>query len=231
MIAPMITSVLPVISEYHNSGKNILGEAGQGVLLDLDRGGYPYVTSSHPGIAGFNLATGIPPKEVARVIAVTKAYTTRVGEGPLPTELSDEIGEFIRTKGHEVGVTTGRLRRCGWLDVPALRYGVRVGGVDTLALTKIDIFDGLSEIAICVGYEVRGKVYKTLPDANDIEFMYEAKPILKRLKGWDLDISSCRLFSDLPERARDFVKEVEEAVGRSIELVSVGPDRDASIYL
>ena len=231
MIAPMITSVIPVIWEYHSSNKSILGEAGQGVLLDLDRGGYPYVTSSHPGIAGFNLATGIPPKEVARVIAVTKAYTTRVGEGPLPTELNNEVGEMIRSKGHERGVTTGRPRRCGWLDIPALKYGIRVGGVDSLALTKIDIFDGFPEVAICVGYEVGGKIYDTLPDANDIEFMYQAKPILKILRGWDNDTTSSRLFSDLPENARKFVKEVEEAIGRPIELVSVGPDREASIYL
>lgn len=229
IIAPMISEVLPVIWECHNSGKNVLGEAGQGVLLDLDRGGYPYVTSSHPGIAGFNLATGIPPKEVARVIAVTKAYTTRVGEGPLPTELDNEVGEEIRSRGNEYGGTTGRPRRCGWLDIPALRYGARVRGVDSLALTKIDIFDGFPEVKICVGYHVWGRFYDTLPIADN-EFLNDAIPIFKTLPGWNQNTSSCRTFSDLPQRARDFVKEVETYVNLPIELVSVGPDREASIY-
>jgi len=229
VIAPMITDVLPVIWDYHSQKKNILGEAGQGVLLDLDRGGYPFVTSSHPGIAGFNLATGFSPKEVDRVIGVTKAYTTRVGEGPLPTELFDEVGKEIGSRGREVGVTTGRPRRCGWLDIPALRYGIRVGGIDTLALTKIDIFDGFQEVKICIGYDVNGKVYTTLPGANN-EFMNEAKPILKTLPGWDQNTTGCRSFIDLPRNAQNFVLEVQEKAGLPIELVSVGSDREETIY-
>jgi len=229
MIAPMITDVLPVIWNYHSRRKNILGEAGQGMLLDLDLGCYPGVTSSHPGIAGFNLATGIPPKDVARVIGVTKAYTTRVGEGPLPTELCDEIGEKIRKIGHEFGATTGRPRRCGWLDIPALRYGSRVGGIDTLALTKIDIFDTFSEIKICIGYEVDEVKYVTPPEASN-ELLAKAKPILTSLPGWEKDTSSCKTFNDLPKNAQRFVMSVQEWAGKRIELVSVGSDRQASIY-
>lgn len=229
VLAPMVSEVLPVIWDYHDANKNILGEAGQGVLLDIDRGGYPYVTSSHPGIAGFNLATGIPPREVNRVIGVTKAYATRVGEGPLPTELLNEVGDMIRTKGREYGATTGRPRRCGWLDLTALRYGVRVGGIDSLALTKIDIFDEFPEVSICVGYEVDGRRYQTLPTADN-EFIANAKPILITLPGWNKETSSCRSFSDLPINARNFVRRVEEYVGVPIELVSVGPERESSIY-
>src|SRR3989344_2017976 len=203
VIAPMITEVLPVIWEYHDAGKRVLGEAGQGVLLDLDRGGYPYVTSSYPGIAGFNLATGIPPKEVARVIAVTKAYTTRVGEGPLPTELLNEMGDKIREKGDEYGTTTSRPRRCGWLDIPTLRYGVRVGGADSLALTKIDIFDEFSEVKICTGHEIDGVVYKTIPTADN-HSMSRAKPIFETLPGWEKTTTGCRDFKNLPKNARRF---------------------------
>lgn len=229
VIAPMVTEVLPVIWEYHDSGKNVLGEAGQGVLLDLDRGGYPYVTSSHPGIAGFNLATGISPREVDRVIAVTKAYSTRVGEGPLPTELLNEMGDKIREKGDEYGTTTARPRRCGWLDIPTLRYGVRVGGADSLALTKIDIFDEFSEVKICTGHEIDGVVYKTIPTADN-HSMSRAKPIFETLPGWEKTTTGCRDFKDLPKNARRFVQRIQEIAGIPIELVSVGPEREASIY-
>jgi len=227
-IGPMITNVLPTIRHYHDSGMKVLGEAGQGFLLDLDRGGYPYVTSSHPGVQGFSLATGIAPKDVERVIGVTKVYTTRVGEGPLPTELLDEVGQEIRDKGKEYGATTGRPRRCGWLDIPALRYGTQSGGIDALVLTKLDVFDSFDKVAICVGYNVGGREYKLLPDADN-EFMMSAKPILKILPGWNQDTSSCRSFGKLPENAKKFVKEVERLVNIPIQMVSVGPSREETI--
>ena len=230
IIAPMITEVLPVIWEHHDSGKRVLGEAGQGVLLDLDRGGYPYVTSSHPGIAGFNLATGIPPREVDRVIAVTKAYTTRVGEGPLPTEQCNEMGDHIREIGKEFGATTGRPRRVGWLDLPTVKYGLRVGGATSLALTKIDIFDGFPQINICVGHGVGDRVYNRLPMADN-EFMQAVEPVYETLPGWESDTTGVRNFKDLPLNAQKFVETVQKHVGIPIEMVSVGPERDASIYL
>lgn len=230
VIAPLISNVLPVIWEYHDANKRILGEAGQGVLLDLDRGNYPDVTSSHPGIAGFNIATGLSPREVERVIAVTKAYTTRVGEGPLPTELKDNTGNAIREKGHEFGATTGRPRRCGWLDIPAIRYGSRVGGVDSLALTKIDIFDGFPEVMICIGYKVGNREYRMAP-TGDLEFMRSATPIYETLSGWERDTTSAKNFKDLPQNARNYVERVQELMGLPIELVSVGAAREASIYL
>jgi adenylosuccinate synthase len=228
-LAPLISNVLPVIWQHHDSGKRILGEAGQGILLDLDRGSYPDVTSSHPGIAGFNLATGLSPHEVDRVIAVTKAYSTRVGEGPLPTELKNNIGDIIREKGHEYGATTGRPRRCGWLDIPAVKYGCRVGGVDSLALTKIDIFDEFSEIKMCIGYRVGNKEYAIAP-TGDMAFMKSAVPIYETLPGWECETSGVRNFTDLPENAKKYIERVQELVGRPIELVSVGPEREASIY-
>lgn len=230
IITPMIANVLPVIWEHHDSGRKVLGEAGQGVLLDLDRGGYPDVTSSHPGIAGFNLATGIPPSEVDRVIAVTKAYTTRVGNGPLPTEIKDETGNRIRELGNEYGTTTGRPRRCGWLDIPAMRYGLRVGGTTSLALTKLDIFDSFSQVEICVGYKIDTKEYKRAPVA-DVEFMKSVEPIYETLPGWESDTTGVRSFDQLPKNAQKFVERVQEHVGIPIELVSVGPERESSIYL
>ncbi len=230
VIAPLISNVLPVIWEYHDAGKRILGEAGQGVLLDLDRGTYPYVTSSHPGIAGFNIATGLKPQEVERVIAVTKAYTTRVGEGPLPTELKDSIGDTIRERGVEYGATTGRPRRCGWLDLPVVRYGCRVGGADSLALTKIDVFDGFPEVKVCVRYRVGNKEYTIVPTV-DPEFMKNATPIYETLPGWNRETTKARSFTNLPKEARGYVERVQELADLPIELVSVSPEREASIYL
>lgn len=228
-IAPLITYVLPVITKYHDSHKRVLGEAGQGALLDLDRGGYPNVTSSHPGLSGFCLATNISPQEVERVIAVTKAYSTRVGEGPLPTELDDEVGEEIREKGGEYGATTGRSRRCGWLDVPATRYGIRTVSANSLALTKLDIFDDFPEIKICVAYKIGNKYCATAPIDNG-ELMRIAEPIYETLPGWERPTSGCRDYYSLPLKAREFIQRTEELLGKPIELVSVGPNRGETIY-
>ena len=229
IIGEMITDVMPIISDYYHEGKRILGEAGQGVMLDIDRGGYPFVTSSHPGIAGFNLATAIHPRDMARVIGVTKAYATRVGEGPMATELQDKIGDKIREVGHEYGATTGRPRRCGWLDIPILRYGIQAGGIDTLALTKLDIFDDFSEIDICVGYTVDGKKYDILPTADSV-FLEKAKPIYKTISGWKKPTTNVRSFADLPLKAQQYIKKLETLTQVAIELVSVGPEREATMY-
>ncbi len=229
VLAPLIADVMPKIDEYFQKGKRILGEAGQGALLDLDRGTYPYVTSSHPGIVGFSLTTGIPPKAVKKVVAVTKAYTTRVGEGPLPTELLNKDGEKIREVGHEYGTTTGRPRRCGWLDVPALRYGVQVAGADELALTKIDVYDGFAKVKICVGYEINGKRYTTIPSV-DIDFLKNAKAIFEEMPGWQSPTSHIRDIKKMPKEAQAYIKKIEKLVGKPISIVSVGPAREETMY-
>jgi len=229
VLAPLIADVMPAIADYYSSGKRILGEAGQGALLDADRGTYPFVTSSHPGVVGFSLTTGIPAKNIDKVIGVTKAYTTRVGEGPLPTELLDEDGERIRSVGHEFGTTTGRPRRCGWLDVPALQYGAQVAGVDELALTKIDIYDDFDEIKICVAYDIDGKKYENIPSV-DIDFLKNAKPVYEMVKGWKSKTSDIREYKEMPKEAQEYISKIEKHVKKHISIVSVGPAREETMY-
>ena len=229
ILAPMIGSPLPVIWNAQDKGQIILGEGAQGMLLDLDLGSYPYVTSSHPGLAGFSIATGLQQRDIQRVIGVTKAYQTRVGEGPMPTELLDHRGESLRTIGKEYGATTGRPRRCGWLDLPSLRYSIRTGGVNAIALTKIDILDQMTEISICTHYEHNGKHYTILPTA-DASFMAAATPVFKAMPTWDLPTEGIKEFASLPPNAQIYVKEIEKSVGIPIEIISNGPARDAVIY-
>lgn len=229
LLSPMIKNTLEVIWKNFDAGKNILGEAGQGALLDLDLGGYPFVTSSNPGVAGFSISTGISAKHVNKVIGVLKAYTTRVGGGPMPTELHDEIGEHFVKEGREFGVTTGRRRRCGWIDIPAMKYGARVAGVDRIAMTKLDILDKLKEVKICVGYTVNGKKYKDIT-TFDPEFISRAKPILEKMKGWQEDTSKIRDIKKLPKNAKKYIERVEALLGLPINIVSVGPDREETMY-
>lgn len=228
ILAPMIANVLPIIWKYQDQGKNILGEGAQGALLDLELGGYPYVTSSHPGVAGFSLSTGIQHKDVSKVVGVTKAYTTRVGEGPMPTELFDETGQYIQKQGGEFGATTGRPRRCGWLDIPAVKYGIRITGVNSIALMKLDVLDELKEVEICVGYTVNNKQYKDLPTA-DPKFMSNAKPNNITLTGWQENTSGVKTFKDLPRNAQKYILTVQKLLGIPAEIISVGPERDATI--
>ena len=227
IISPMITNVLPIIHQYVSHRKAILGEGAQGALLDLDLGTYPFVTSSNPGLAGFLKTTAISHRRIDKVIGVTKAYTTRVGEGPLPTELDNEIGEFLRIKGNEFGATTGRPRRCGWLDLPAIKYGAMVGQVDALTITKLDVLDELSEVKVCIGYQIGSKQYSVLPDP---EALVDAKPIYRLFRGWEENTSDVRIYDDLPTRAQNFIEEIEEWVKLPVEMVSVGPEREATIY-
>ncbi|MEN8173658.1 MAG: adenylosuccinate synthase, partial [Chloroflexota bacterium] len=216
VLAPMIKNPLPVIWKAQDKGLKILGEGAQGMLLDLDLGTYPYVTSSHPGLAGFSIATGIHQREMQRVIGVTKAYQTRVGEGPMPTELLGDEGERLRTVGKEFGATTGRPRRCGWLDLPAMRYGIRAGGVNTVALTKLDILDQIPEIKICTHYEHHGKTYPVLPTA-DAAFMAEAQPVFKSMPSWETPTKGVKEFAALPPNAQHFVEEIEKITATPIE--------------
>jgi len=229
ILAPMIGNPLPIIWEAQEKGANILGEGAQGILLDIDLGTYPFVTSSHPGLTGFSIATGLQQNDIQRVIGVTKAYQTRVGEGPMPTELLGEVGEKLRELGNEYGATTGRPRRCGWLDLPALRYSLQVGGVNSIALTKIDVLDGMDEIKTCTHYEHDGKRYETLPTADAV-FMAEAKAIYEIIPKWDSPTEGVRDFADFPQEAQDYVKYIEESVGVPVEIISNGPARDEVIY-
>ena len=229
VLAPMIGNPLPKIWDAQKAGKRILGEGAQGILLDIDLGTYPYVTSSHPGVTGFSIATGLQQNDIQRVIGVTKAYQTRVGEGPMPTELLGEVGEKLRELGNEYGATTGRPRRCGWLDLPSLRYSLQVGGVNSIALTKIDVLDGMDEIKICTHYEHQGVRYDTLPTA-DAAFIEDAKAIYKIMPKWDGITEGVKEFDKFPQEAQDYVKFIEDEAGAPVDIVSNGPARDEVIY-
>lgn len=226
-LGPMIGNTTTRVREAYDDGKIILGEAGQAALLDITYGTYPYVTSSHPGAAGFTLSTGL--HKVDRVIGTTKAYMTRVGEGPMPTELEDETGKYLREKGREYGATTKRPRRTGWFDAVATKYGVQTAGITELMLTKSDILDELPSINICVGYEIDGGEFTTMPDFS-LSGMENVKPIYKSMKGWQKDTTGVRDFSDFPQEAKDYFGEIAELIGVPINVLSVGPERDAIVY-
>lgn len=229
VLSPLIGNSLEVIQKAYAQGQTIIGEAGQGALLDLDLGGYPYVTSSHPGVIGFMISTGFNQTQVDRVLGSTKAYLTRVGNGPMPTELLDKTGEKLREVGHEYGATTGRPRRCGWFDAVATKYGAQVTGITELALTKLDVLDTFKTLKVCVGYQVEGKKYNSVID-SDPSWMEKATPLYKTLPGWQTDTSKVRAFKDLPKNAKEYIHTLEKLVGLPIKVISVGPERDATFY-
>jgi adenylosuccinate synthase len=208
-------------------GKTVLFEGGQATMLDVDHGTYPFVTSSNATAGGAATGAGIAPWRLATVIGIVKAYTTRVGSGPFPTELDDEFGEFLRKNGHEFGTTTGRPRRCGWYDAPIARYSARINGVTDFVLTKLDVLTGLEKIPVCVAYEVDGERVEEIPWSQS-DF-HHAKPIYEYFPGWSEDISGAREFDDLPQNARDYVLAVEGMSGARISAIGVGPARDAII--
>jgi len=220
-----------LIFEAVGDRKNILFEGAQGTLLDLDHGTYPYVTSSSPSAGGACVGAGIGPTIVDRVIGVSKAYMTRVGEGYFPTELFGEEGERIREIGAEVGVTTGRPRRCGWFDAVLGRYAVRINGLDCLAITKMDVLDGFDEIKVCVEYRNKetGKTYKDLPSIGAM--FAQMEPVYKTLKGWKQPTVNCRKFSELPEAAQKYLEFIEQELDAPVAIVSVGPKRDNTIII
>ncbi|MBK6885571.1 MAG: adenylosuccinate synthase [Tetrasphaera sp.] len=226
-LAPMVADTSLLLEQALNDGANVLLEAGQATLLDVDHGTYPYVTSSSATAGGACTGSGIPPTRVSRVIAVLKAYTTRVGEGPFPTELFDESGEFLRKTGWEYGTTTGRPRRCGWMDTVIGRYATRINGVTDFVVTKLDVLTGLDTVPICVAYEVDGVRHDEMP-VNQSDF-HHAKPIYEVMDGWWEDISGCRTFAELPANAQAYVLRVEELIGARISAIGVGPERDAII--
>ncbi len=210
-------------------GKSILLEGAQGALLDVDHGTYPYVTSSSPTSGGACTGTGIPPTKINSVVGIVKAYTTRVGLGPFPTELTDEEGEKLRKIGAEYGATTGRPRRCGWFDAFLVNYSAMINGIDSVAITKLDVLSHFDKIKVCVGYELNGKPVKSFP--TDVERLSAVKPIYEILPGWKKDISSCLSYSELPSETKDYLKFISEKSGFRIEIVSVGPKRQQTFYV
>jgi adenylosuccinate synthase len=226
---PHVTDTALVLNNALDAGKTVLLEGGQGTLLDVDHGTYPFVTSSNPTAGGACTGSGIGPTRITRVIGILKAYTTRVGSGPFPTELHDEWGERLRSVGGEVGVTTGRPRRCGWFDAPIARYATRVNGLTDFFLTKLDVLTGIERIPVCVAYEVEGERVDELP-ASQTDF-HHAKPIYEEVPGWTEDISSARSIEDLPVNAQAYVRYLEELSGAPISAIGVGQDRDATIVV
>ncbi len=226
-IDPFVTDTTAFLHNALAEGKTVLAEGAQGSLLDVDFGTYPFVTSSHPSAGGACTGLGIPPTSVNRVIAIVKAYSTRVGNGPFPTELDNEAGEKLRAVGHEFGATTGRPRRCGWLDIVALRYTSSINGFTELAVTKLDVLTGLEELAICTSYRVDGKVSERFP--SDAQTLQTVEPIYEYLPGWTEDITGARSLSDLPGNARKYLERIEELMGVPVRLVSTGPKRSQTI--
>ena len=226
-LAPMVADTALELHQAIEANKTVLFEGGQATMLDVDHGTYPFVTSSSSTAGGASTGSGIGPGLFTTVIAIVKAYTTRVGSGPFPTELFDENGEFLRQTGHEFGTTTGRPRRCGWYDAPIARYSARINGVTDFVMTKLDVLTGLKEIPVCVAYEVDGVRHDEMP-VSQSDF-HHAKPIYEYFAGWTEDISGCKTFEDLPKTAQDYVLAIEKMSGARISAIGVGPARDAII--
>ena len=226
-LAPMVADTALELNQALEADKVVLFEGGQATMLDIDHGTYPFVTSSNATAGGASTGSGIGPNKIERVIAVIKAYTTRVGAGPFPTELFDEDGEYLRAKGFEFGTTTGRPRRCGWYDAPIARYTARINGVTDFVITKLDVLTGLEQIPVCVAYDVDGVRHDEVP-VNQSDF-HHAKPILEYFPGWTEDITGARTFSDLPKNAQDYVTALEAMSGARFSAIGVGPARDAII--
>ncbi len=226
-LAPYVCDTGLLLSEALDRDEVVLFEAGQATLLDVDHGTYPFVTSSSAISAGACTGSGVPPNRIDQVIAIAKAYTTRVGEGPFPTELDDENGEFLRKAGWEYGTTTGRPRRCGWMDTVITRYAARINGVTDFVLTKLDTLTGLAELPVAVAYDVDGVRHDEMP-VNQSDF-HHAKPIYEVLPGWTEDISGCRSFDELPKNAQDYVEFVEARSGARISVIGVGPEREQAV--
>ncbi|GAB3041145.1 adenylosuccinate synthase [Parafrigoribacterium mesophilum] len=223
-LRPMVADTSLVLSRALDAGKTVLFEAGQATMLDVDHGTYPFVTSSNATAGGAATGSGVAPTRFERVIGIVKAYTTRVGAGPFPTELLDESGEFLREHGFEFGTTTGRPRRCGWYDAPIARYAARVNGITDFVLTKLDVLTGLERIPVCVAYEVDGVRVDEVP-VSQSDF-HHAVPVYEEFPGWSEDITAARTFSDLPQAAQDYVLAVESMSGSRISAIGVGPGRD-----
>ncbi|MFO7307521.1 MAG: adenylosuccinate synthase [Pseudomonadota bacterium] len=228
-VLPYMDTVWRLLDEERRQGRRILFEGAQGALLDIDHGTYPFVTSSHTVAGQAATGTGLGPKAVGYVLGIAKAYTTRVGEGPFPTELKDEIGQRIGERGREFGTVTGRKRRCGWFDAVLVRQTVRTSGIDGIALTKLDILDGFDEIKVCVGYKLDGEVLDHLPASQGAQARVE--PIYETIEGWPGTTAGARSWADLPAQAIKYVRRIEELIGAPVALLSTSPERDDTILV
>lgn len=228
-LLPRMMDSLSVVNEALDQNKMVLFEGAQAAMLDINYGTYPYVTSSSPTSAGVCAGAGISPKKLDKIIGVVKAYSTRVGEGPFVTELFDEEGEKLREIGHEYGATTGRPRRCGWLDLNVVKHAARINGLTDLVITKIDVLSAFDEIKVCTGYEIDGKIYDTIPAS--VEMIAKAKAVYETFPGWQCDITGIRTFDELPENCKAYLKKIEDFTDTRISLVSVGPDRENNILI
>lgn len=226
-LQPYVCDTAVYLNEANKKGKNILFEGAQGAFLDIDFGTYPFVTSSNTIVGGVCSGTGVGPTRIDKAIAAVKAYTTRVGEGPFPTEFKKRMNDIIQAKGHEFGATTGRARRCGWFDSVLVRYAATVGGYDELAIMKLDVLDELEKIKICTGYTYRGKEIKDFP--HDYELLTKVKPVYEEVPGWQEDISGIREYKKLPKNAQRYIERLEKFVGVKVKYVSIGSKRDQII--
>jgi len=226
-LEPFVEDTSIILNRMIAEGKDVLLEGAQGAMLDVDFGTYPFVTSSNPISGGACTGLGIGPTKIDNVLGVTKAYTTRVGDGPFPTEFRDEMADRIRNLGGEYGATTGRPRRCGWLDLVALKYAVRINGIDQLAITKMDVLDTLEKLKICIAYECNGKIYNEYPLSQ--ELLKNCKPVYETVSGWKTDTSQAKCFEDFPENAKAYLEKISAFVGANIRLVSVGAGRSQTV--
>lgn len=227
-LRPLVCDTVSLINDYHAAGKRLLFEGAQGMLLDVDFGTYPYVTSSHPNTGGVCAGAGVGPQVITDVIGVVKAYTTRVGEGPFVTELHDATGDAIRDKGGEYGTVTGRPRRCGWLDLVIVDYAVKTSGITGFALSRMDTLGGFEKVFVCTGYDIDGKIVNTYPAS--LETLAKAKPVYKEFEGWSSDLSHIRDFEDLPDAAKTYVKFIESETGVPVKMIGVGAGREECIH-
>lgn len=229
LIDPFIVDTTLMLNEAIAEGQEVFIEGAQGALLDIDHGTYPFVTSSNPTTGGACTGLGIPPTAISNVIGIVKAYCTRVGNGPFPTELNDEIGEKLRINGAEYGATTGRPRRCGWLDLVALKYSVMINGISEIAITKLDVLDDFEEIKVCTTYTHNGKELKSFP--SDIPTLENIKMEFKSFKGWNTSLAGVKNYDELPKETKEYLKYIEEFTGAKIKIISVSPDRADTIIL
>jgi adenylosuccinate synthase len=228
-VLPFVTTVFDLLDSERRAGKRMLFEGAQGTLLDIDHGTYPFVTSSNTVAGQAAIGSGLGPSAVGYVLGITKAYTTRVGGGPFPTELQDEIGQTLGDRGREFGTVTGRRRRCGWFDAVLVRQAVKTNGIHGIALTKLDILDVLSEIKVCIGYEIDGRRYDFLPASQDAQA--RARPIYETIEGWKSNTMGARSWGELPAQAIKYVRRIEELIGCPVALLSTSPERDDTILV
>jgi len=228
-LAPYVTDTALILSRWIDGGASVLFEGAQGTMLDVDHGTYPFITSSSTTAGGAATGTGVPPTRLHGVLGISKAYATRVGEGPFPTELSGKAAELLRTRGNEFGSVTGRPRRCGWVDAVGLRYATRINGFDTVAITKLDVLDAYETVKICTGYAYRGEVFTEFPEEERI--WQEAEPVYEELSGWQSSTRGLRDYADLPTKAREYLERLAELAGVGVSLVSTGAVRDETIFI